>query len=75
VGTDYVLSRKPSPAVLAEDTWRPEAARHDLEQFLEKARGCSVEIIMKDVSTVRYQPQRLWEWEKIAMEIAHKYAP
>ncbi len=75
VGPDYVLSRKPSPAVLAEDTWRPEAARHDLEQFLEKARGCSVEIIMKDISTVRYQPQRLWEWEKIAIETAERSAP
>jgi hypothetical protein len=75
VGTGYVLSRKPSPAVLAEDTWRPEAARNDLEQFLEKARGCSVEIIMKDISTVRYQPQRLWEWEKIAIETAERSAP
>ena len=75
VGTDYVLSRKPSPAVLAEDTWRPEAARNDLEQFLEKARGCRVEIIMKDISTVRYQPQRLWEWEKIAIGTAERSAP
>ncbi len=27
VGTDYVISRKPSPAVLAEDEWHPERAR------------------------------------------------
>jgi hypothetical protein len=29
---------------------------------------------MKDISTVRYQPQRLWEWEKIAMDVAGQYA-
>jgi hypothetical protein len=69
VGCDYVFSRKPNPAVLAEDTWRPELARADLTQFLEKTRGCHIEIILKDISTVRYQPQRLWEWEKIAMEL------
>jgi hypothetical protein len=29
---------------------------------------------MKDISTVRYQPQRLWEWSKIAMEEAERFA-
>jgi hypothetical protein len=24
---------------------------------------------MKDISTVRNDPRRLWEWEKIAMEL------
>lgn len=75
VGADYVLSRKPSPAALAEDTWRPQAMRDDLHSFLHKARGCRVELIMKDVSTVRYQPERLWEWEKIAMRLAEEFAP
>ncbi len=27
---------------------------------------------MKDISTVRYQPQRLWEWAEIAMEVAEE---
>lgn len=70
VGTDYVLSRKPNPAILAEDVWRPQQARQDLSKFLEQAQGSHIEIIMKDISTVRYQPRRLWEWEKIAMKVA-----
>jgi hypothetical protein len=73
IGTDYVMSRKPNPAVVAPDDWRPEVARQDLADFLEKARGCHIEIILKDISTVRYQPHRLWEWEKITMEMAEKY--
>jgi hypothetical protein len=66
-GGHYVLSRKPTPAFMAEDRWRPTAARADLRAFLDAAGDCPVEIIMKDVSTVRYQPQRLWEWEQLAM--------
>ncbi len=73
VGTDYVLSRKPNPAVFATDEWHPERARGELRDFLEQARGCHVELIMKDISTVRYQPQRLWEWATIAMEEAQAF--
>ncbi|MHC4983066.1 MAG: hypothetical protein ACYTF6_07860, partial [Planctomycetota bacterium] len=70
----YVFSFKPSPAILAEDRWRPDQARKELRDVLEKTRGCRIEIIMKDVSTVRYEPQRLWEWSKIAMEEAERFA-
>ena len=65
----YVLSHKPNPAVLAPDAWNPQQARKKLETVLQKTRGCAVEVIMKDVSTVRRQPQRLWEWSRIAMEV------
>jgi hypothetical protein len=74
VGADYVLSRKPNPAVFADEGWDPERARQDMRSFLEKARGCHVELIMKDISTVRYHPERLWEWASIAMEVADEFA-
>jgi len=75
LGGKYVLSRKPSPAILAEDNWHPERARADLVNFMEATGGaCHVELIMKDISTVRYKPQRLWEWSRIAMEVAEQYA-
>lgn len=71
LGDEYVLSIKPNPAVLAEDTWRPDKARNDIRAAIEKTGGhCHVEIIMKDISTVRYEPQRLWEWSAIAVEEA-----
>jgi len=75
VGGDWVLSRKPSPAIFAEDAWHPERARAALVEFLEATGGaCHVELIMKDISTVRYQPQRLWAWAQIAMEVAEQFA-
>jgi hypothetical protein len=71
IGADYVVSRKPNPAILAEDVWYPDRARSDLFEFLSAARGpCHVELILKDISTVRYQPQRLWEWAALAREVA-----
>ena len=73
-GSHYVISRKPNPAILAESTWNPGRARAELEDDLPKARGCAMEVIMKDISTVRYEPARLWEWEKIAMDVARKLA-
>jgi hypothetical protein len=75
LGGKYVLSRKPSPAILAEDNWHPDRARADLVKFMEATGGaCHVELIMKDISTVRYKPQRLWEWSRIAMEVAEEFA-
>jgi hypothetical protein len=76
MGNRYVFSYKPNPAVLAEDTWNLDKARHELKTVLDKAKahGCVVEVIMKDISTVRYEPQRLWEWAKMATELSEEYA-
>ena len=69
VGGDYVISQKPSPAVFAGSDWNPEQARADIGNVLEKAQGkCHIEFIMKDISTVRRDPKRLWQWAQIAME-------
>jgi hypothetical protein len=74
IGPHWVVSRKPNPAIFAEDRWNPDRARREIRDFLEKARGCHVELIMKDISTVRRQPQRLWQWARIAMEEAEAFA-
>ena len=61
VGNQYLISYKPSPAIFAEDKWNPQKARLSLVEALEKTIGCNVEVILQDISTLRYQPQRLWE--------------
>ena len=71
----YVFSLKPNPAILAGDRWSADRARAELRADLEQARGCVIEIIMKDITTVRNEPQRLWEWSHIAMELAEEFAP
>ena len=74
IGKDYVFSLKHNPAVLCRDDWDPEFVRRDLTCILERLRGMHVEIIMKDISTVRYEPERLWEWARIACEVAEQFA-
>jgi hypothetical protein len=75
VGADYVISYKPSPAIFAEEVWRPEKARAALTRVLDLTRRrCHLEIIMADISTVRYDPRRLWDWARIASETAAQYA-
>lgn len=76
IAGNYVSSRKPNPAVLATQVWSPEQAEHELQEYLDPAaeEGCHVELIMKDISTVRYEPQRLWEWADIADRLAKKHS-
>ena len=74
VRDEIVFAWKPNPAVLASSVWDAEAVRKDMEEKLEKAENCIIEIHMKDISTVRYRPQRLWEWAQIAAEVTEKYA-
>jgi hypothetical protein len=64
------------PSGRSDDEWHVDKARHELETVLAKAQahGCNVEVIMKDISTVRYQRQRLWEWARMAAQVAGQYA-
>jgi hypothetical protein len=72
IGRDFVFSRKPSPALLATDTFDPSAVEKDLRETAAAcaAHGCPLEFILKDISTVRYEPKRLWEWAAIARRVA-----
>ena len=71
IGTDFVFSRKPSPALLAWDSFNIAAVREDLEatRTIAERHNCPLEFILKDISTVRYQPERLFEWARVAMEV------
>ena len=72
IGRDFVYSRKPNPALLAGPAFHEEQVREHLLATKEACRrnGCPLEYILKDISTVCYQPQRLFEWGRIAMEVA-----
>jgi len=74
IGRDFVFSRKPSPALLARDPWDPSRVEADLRETLEACarHGCPVELILKDISTVCYEPQRLWEWADVAKRVVEQ---
>ncbi len=71
IGTLYVYSRKPNPAQLAAPSFSEDAVRNHLRHSVEICAryNCPLELILKDISTVAHQPQRLWRWAEIAMEV------
>ena len=74
LGSDYIFSYKPNPAIIGMEAWNVELARNLLRDALEKTRGCVVEILMKDLHTCRKEPLRMWEWVEMAMQLAEEYA-
>lgn len=65
-----VMSVKPNPAFLAAASFDEESVRKELRFAMDAAKryGRNVEFLLKDISTVRYDPERLVHWAQIAME-------
>ena len=74
ISGQWVFSRKPNPAYLAADSFDENLIRADLSQTINlcKQNNCPLELIQKDISTVRYQPKRLWKWVEIANELVKR---
>jgi len=75
IGDKLIMSNKPSPAYIAEHTVDWDAVRADLQYTVDlaKANNVNLEIILKDISTVRFEPERLTRWAEIAMEVVQNY--
>ena len=75
IGPRLVMSAKPSPAFLATDSLDEDAVRRDLELTCGLARQNKVnlEFLLKDVSTVRWEPGRLTRWAEVAMRVCEGF--
>lgn len=74
LGDKYIMSLKPNPSIFSLEHWDISLAERKLREALERARGCVVEVIMKDLHTCRRQPQRMWEWVRMAMRVVEEFA-
>jgi hypothetical protein len=74
MGGDYVLSRKPNPALVAGKI-NAEAIRNEIRETIEVCRetGTPFEYILKDISTVNYKVSNLTEWEKLVTGVIDEY--
>jgi hypothetical protein len=72
IGGDFVFSSKPNPANLAMTSFDSGLIRKELSDIKQVCddNGTPLEFILKDLSTVKHQPERVDEWAKIAMEVA-----
>ncbi len=73
----FIFAWKPNPSFVAHEKWNPDLVRRDIREKLTMAveGGCTVEVHLKDISTVRHEPARLDEWSRIAVEEAELAAP
>ncbi len=69
----YVMSCKPSPAIFAEQSFDEGEAKRNIEHILNATKGCSIELVMKDISTLHFRPEILWRWANIARETISEY--
>lgn len=74
IGTDYVLSWRPNPAQMICCGFEPDLIRKVVADAMEAAKGCHVDITLKDVETVQGKPANLRRWVKLVRSIADKYA-
>ena len=73
-GSDIIFSYKPTGTRVAANVWDEESDRHYLRDFLEKSRGCVVEIVNNTISTCRGDVDRIRGWTRNAKELAEQFA-
>lgn len=71
IGNKIIMSNKPTPAYVASESVDWNEVRRDLQYTYDvaKANNVNLEMILKDVSTVRGDVSRLTKWADIAREI------
>ncbi len=75
IGPKIIMSNKPTPALVATSKLDEEEIRKDLQRTVDaaKANNVNLEIILKDISTVNKEPERLTRWANIAMDVVNNY--
>ncbi len=72
LGAKYIYSYKPSPAELARPSIDEDRIRQGLRRVMDTARGCRLEVIMKDNHTIGNNPENVTRWCRIAREEAER---
>ena len=69
---NYVYCRKINPAYMATSVMDEESARAELRNTFRatKKRGCPVEVMLRDVMTLSWNPGNAINWTRIAREEA-----
>jgi hypothetical protein len=73
LGNRYVISFKPNSAYLAGDKPEMELLRKEFIHACELAEKHHLNLVlnMKTLLTLNDEPQRLWKWCDMAMELIH----
>ncbi len=69
IGTDYVLSYRPSPADMVGYGFDPDRILSILRRDLTACRACHTDITLKDVETVQGDPNRVRQWVALTRQV------
>jgi hypothetical protein len=69
LGTQYVISYRPSPSDMVGYGFDEDRIRAILRRDLEACRGRHVDITLKDVETVEYDPTRVRRWTALTRQV------
>jgi len=70
---DYVFSWRPNPTDMVCCGFKPDLIRKIVREAMEAAKGCHVDITLKDVQTVENEPDRLAAWVNIVRDVTDNY--
>lgn len=71
-----ILSNKPTPATLVTPSLDLDEIGKHITNISEIGRRnkINVEFLLKDISTVNYQPERITQWANTVMKVVEKYS-
>ena len=70
---DYVMSWRPNPSSTICTDWNPELIKKTVKEAMDAAKGCVVDIMLKDVQTLKGETWRFKEWVKIVRSVSDNY--
>jgi len=73
IGTDYVISYRPSPAEMVSYDLDTARIRGILRKDFAAMKGTRFDITLKDVETVQGDPQRIVKWVEIVRETIEEF--
>jgi len=75
LGKDFVFSSKPNPAFLANSSFDKSVVKNELTNIKNACdqNETPLEFILKDISTIKYDHNRLKQWGEIAMSVANDF--
>ena len=74
LGESYIYSWKPNPAAICGNAPDYDAVEKAMRQTIGIAKGCALEIVMKDTHTFQGEPERIIRWSRIASRLAAEAA-
>ena len=73
IGENYVMSYRPNPSEVISNGFDRKYVKKFLKDGLKEAKGCNIEINLKDVKTIKKDLGAMEEWVKTALQVAQEH--